>query len=141
MLHNTKAPMMQPHYLLIRLSMSHYLQHANSLSSFIYFLQHYLKVIFSFVAILSETETAACHTANTIIVMVRHFNNEWTEKYAFIAVGANPLCLICNKYPPPICEEQNLRKHLKTAHANFDAKQTHTMQFCFAYVGALEYLF
>ena len=50
----------------------------------------------------------------------RQFNNEWTEKYAFIAVDANPVCLICNECLA-VCKEYNLRRHLKTTHANFDA--------------------
>uniref|UniRef100_A0A8P4GNU0 SPIN-DOC-like zinc-finger domain-containing protein n=1 Tax=Dicentrarchus labrax TaxID=13489 RepID=A0A8P4GNU0_DICLA len=49
----------------------------------------------------------------------RQFNNEWTEKYAFIAVDANPVCLICNECLA-VCK-YNLRRHFKTTHANFYA--------------------
>lgn len=50
----------------------------------------------------------------------RQFNNEWTEKYAFIAVDANPVCLICNECLA-VCKEYNLRRHHNTTHANFNA--------------------
>lgn len=50
----------------------------------------------------------------------RQFNNEWTEKYAFITVDVNPVCLICNECLA-VCKEYNLRRHFKTTHANFDA--------------------
>lgn len=50
----------------------------------------------------------------------RQFNNEWTEKYAFIAVDANPVCLICNECLA-VCKEYNLRRHFNTTHANFNA--------------------
>ncbi|KAF0035450.1 hypothetical protein F2P81_013208 [Scophthalmus maximus] len=49
----------------------------------------------------------------------RQFNNEWTEKYVFIAVDANPVCLICNECLA-VCKEYNLRRHFKTTHTNFD---------------------
>lgn len=49
----------------------------------------------------------------------RQFNNEWTEKYAFIA-APNPVCLICNE-SLAVCKEYNLRRHFSTAHANFNA--------------------
>ncbi|GAA6218577.1 SCAN domain-containing protein 3-like [Lates japonicus] len=50
----------------------------------------------------------------------RQFNNEWTEKYVFIAVDANPVCLICNERLA-VCKEYNLRRHFNTTHANFNA--------------------
>lgn len=50
----------------------------------------------------------------------RHFNNEWTEKCVFIAVDANPVCLICNKCLA-VYKEYNLRRHFNTMHANFNA--------------------
>uniref|UniRef100_A0A673BUB5 DUF4371 domain-containing protein n=1 Tax=Sphaeramia orbicularis TaxID=375764 RepID=A0A673BUB5_9TELE len=50
----------------------------------------------------------------------RQFNNEWTEKYAFVAVNANPVCLICNKCLA-MSKEYNLIRHFNTTHANFNA--------------------
>lgn len=50
----------------------------------------------------------------------RQFNKEWTEKYVFISVNGNPVCLICNECLA-VCKEYNLRRHFKTTHANFDA--------------------
>uniref|UniRef100_A0A8C5ET12 HAT C-terminal dimerisation domain-containing protein n=1 Tax=Gouania willdenowi TaxID=441366 RepID=A0A8C5ET12_GOUWI len=49
----------------------------------------------------------------------RQFNNEWTEKYAFIAVDANPVCLICNECLA-VSKEYNLRRHFNTTHAKFN---------------------
>ena len=50
----------------------------------------------------------------------RQFKNEWTEKYVFITVdNKKPVCLICNECLA-VSKEYNLRRHLKTAHANFD---------------------
>lgn len=49
----------------------------------------------------------------------RQFNSEWTDKYAFIAVNAKPVCLICNECIA-VCKDFNLRRHFKTAHAKFD---------------------
>lgn len=49
----------------------------------------------------------------------RQFNIEWTEKYALIAVDANPVCLMCNECLI-LCKEYNLRRHFNTMHANFN---------------------
>lgn len=40
----------------------------------------------------------------------RQFNDEWTEKYAFIAVDANPVRLICHECLAML-NEYNLRRH------------------------------
>uniref|UniRef100_A0A673BZ39 DUF4371 domain-containing protein n=1 Tax=Sphaeramia orbicularis TaxID=375764 RepID=A0A673BZ39_9TELE len=42
------------------------------------------------------------------------------EKYAFVAVNANPVCLICNKCLA-MSKEYNLIRHFNTTHANFNA--------------------
>lgn len=41
------------------------------------------------------------------------------QKYALIAVGVNPVCLICNKCLA-MCKGYNLRRHFNTTHANFN---------------------
>ncbi|XP_049328031.1 SCAN domain-containing protein 3-like [Astyanax mexicanus] len=51
----------------------------------------------------------------------RIFNEEWTEKYAFILpsfLNAKPTCLICNE-GVSACKEYNIRRHHETKHANF----------------------
>lgn len=51
----------------------------------------------------------------------RSFNDDWTEKYAFIMPtfrNASPVCLICNE-TVAVAKEYNLRRHHHTKHSNF----------------------
>ncbi|RXN13362.1 SCAN domain-containing 3-like isoform X2 [Labeo rohita] len=49
------------------------------------------------------------------------FNDDWTEKYAFIMPtfrNASPVCLICSE-TVAVAKEYNLRRHHNTKHSNF----------------------
>ncbi|KAL0150111.1 hypothetical protein M9458_054538 [Cirrhinus mrigala] len=51
----------------------------------------------------------------------RSFNDDWTEKYAFIMPtfrNASPVCLICSE-TVAVAKEYNLRRHHNTKHSNF----------------------
>nr|XP_023701213.1 SCAN domain-containing protein 3-like [Paramormyrops kingsleyae] len=51
----------------------------------------------------------------------RSFNDDWTEKYAFIMPtfrNASPVCLICSE-TVAVAKEYNLRHHHNTKHSNF----------------------
>ena len=51
----------------------------------------------------------------------RQFNNEWTEKYAYIETPeGKPMCLLCNQINA-VAKEYNLRRHFNTTHDKFDA--------------------
>ncbi|KAL0149128.1 hypothetical protein M9458_055560 [Cirrhinus mrigala] len=51
----------------------------------------------------------------------RSFNDDWTEKYAFIMPtfrNASPVCLICSE-TVAVAKEYNLHRHHNTKHSNF----------------------
>ena len=50
----------------------------------------------------------------------RQFNDEWTEKYAFILPlsSTKPMCLICQK-TVALVKSQNVKRHYVTEHSSF----------------------
>lgn len=53
----------------------------------------------------------------------RKFQDTWTDEFLFVLHNTAPLCLLCNE-TRACFKRSNLERHLKTAHPQFNVKNT-----------------